>query len=94
MERPDIQITQVSQGGKTVYNFALQGGVDPGSTVLQEFSEIVARHSLTPEGGRYEVNAITPDGSTVRFLGGMYVQARKYNAVLADLRARGYTIIP
>jgi hypothetical protein len=32
------------------------------------------------------VNAITPDGSTVRFLGGMYVQARKYNAVRSIYR--------
>jgi hypothetical protein len=90
MTRPRVQVTRE----ESRYNFALGGGVDPGTEVRGEFLEIGATHELVSEGGGlYEVNALDPAGGrTLRFLGGMYVPGSKRDAVWTDLTALGYEL--
>ncbi len=94
MKRPKIRVKEVTLGGVDMLNLELQVGNDPGLDVVREFITIAEEHSLPPEGGCYEVQAVIPNtgGETISFLKGMYVQPGKYKAVLADLDELGYEI--
>ena len=93
MERPKILLTKEARGYKSIFNLILQREIKKGSEVEKELLEIVAKHSLVPEGGLYEVLVKTYDGQTLSFVGGMYVQPDRLDAVLGDLQGKGYEVV-
>jgi hypothetical protein len=93
MALPKILVRKEIRGGKTMFNLVLPGGTDPGSEVEEALVAIAGKHSLVKEGGGcYQVAALTVDAGTVHFLGGLYVAPATLQAVLADLRTRGFEI--
>jgi hypothetical protein len=92
MGRPKVFVTKQNRGTSYMFELSL-GGSDPGWEVQQEFVAISSKHSLVATGGGcFEVMANTLPHGTVHYLGGIYVSPDKLDAVLADLRARGYPI--
>jgi len=93
MERPMIVVQKVVRDNQSLYSLIISPSIDPGPAVQAEFVQVATKHALPPVGGCFDVNAITPDHkTTLHFLGGMYVQPDKLNAVLDDLQQRGYKI--
>ena len=93
MERPEILVKKEVSGYKSIFNLTFKHGISKDSEVENELVQTIGKYALTPEGGLYEVLMNTYDGKTVTAVGGIYVQPDKLDAVLIELKARGYEIV-
>ena len=93
IERPEILVKKEVSGYKSIFNLTFKHGISKDSEVENELVQIIGKYALTPEGGLYEVLMNTYDGKTVTAVGGIYVQPDKLDAVLIELKARGYEIV-
>jgi hypothetical protein len=94
MERPEILVKKEVRGYKSIFNLSFKHGISKDSEVENELVQIIGKYDLTQEGGGlYEVLMNTYDGKTVTAVHGIYVQPDKLDAVLIELKARGYEIV-